>query len=138
MNKSSKSQGKSLAYYEDASNDYLEGGADELGEAILWSNSPVYDEYSQLVAYTTGTCHTVSEDPLLYFCNYLVAFKVGYYAGSTLTFQGEYPDYGEDSFAYNTITGGSGYFAGVSGIIKTEQPASADAELILIHNIMFE
>jgi hypothetical protein len=134
--KQGKGSKTSFVFVEFAGNEYLQG-AENLGGLVLWSNSPIFYVYGEtLIAHTVGTCTTVSESPLSSFCNYLLDFQGGDYAGSTLTFQGEYPDYRMD--ASNTITGGTGSFKGVSGLIITEQPKSADADPLYIHHVQLE
>jgi hypothetical protein len=106
----------SIVFYEDADGDYVENGdATSLGDLTLWHGSKISNEDEEAIGNTVGHCVTVAEDPVIYFCIYNVVFTAGEYVGSTLTFQGEYPDYGEDTFRIQTITGGTGAFTGVSG-----------------------
>jgi hypothetical protein len=125
----SKGKGFIKSYFENANSDaYV--GAGNPGDRVVWYNTTWVDEDDNYEASSSGHCVVLQAQPsFLYYCHYSVAFPEG-----MLLFEGVSPDYGQAA-TYMTITGGTGRYKDVVGLVATLPPESVTAEQVFMNTV---
>jgi len=122
-NKKCPTKGKPVVYQDVAVSDFFEGSS--YGDRLAWFQDPLKEiDSGRQVGTDTGHCTVIAEADengmAQRLCTIYVAWTAGDLAGSTLLPQGVLSSDASSGIGNMTITGGTGCFAGASGVFVDE------------------